>query len=1804
MKPAGLLWGALALSLWLTISASGCGDDEGNKGQPSPPAEDMGEGDVPEGDTPEDCSPGTEGCRCLSDDTCRLSSLACVDGICEAPRSECDPLLGPCPPEAPVCYTPCRGDLFTAEGQRRRCSPDGLLEGCLDGSLCDRGSCVPMTTRRAGLALGQSEPEEAPGECALEADCPIFQTCLQGRCYSNCAGDAECGQDAAGNKQTCFLRVCRSQCVGDLRCPTGSACHDGVCLPLTAAGEEVVLDEFSFDISASNVRFTAAEDRVTLLVANTGASALALTVEKTEQASLDNQGRLQVITENPLTWLQLNGQSAGPLTLNIPAGEVAEVEISAAGAGSLPRWEGRLRLSAPKAGAQELRLSYSQDLQGRWAGKIYTFGNFPDGFNPTTMEAPLDAWMAAPENTALLNDVPNAFLQAWGRYRNGQIGVDEMAALLDATLTGSWKFPRVRELCAESFDAENTICAPFGGLGSQSVIPYTTTALTSPVPSGVIEQDFALHLRPASGADCVGEGCMVGRIDSQTALQYAGSPKVRVGFSKAAGECDREGPLGCVTFVEHLDAEVAVGARSLRPGGAELALVETPWLVPGFSPLGSATPGLRQEYRDQRLPFDEAEDNLDFAAANPLPDGRPRRRTLTLVDGLLIQQQIMTLLLRESIDSFHGGPPLVSYHYVVLEKSPEDPPADQIEGFRPLQTTDSPSDFAPVCDGALLRTVLGRSAQLSSLGQADADKLAAAMVSGAVGAPSPLPDGLNLYSLCVWSEDAVQPGGQIASIRRELINAGPDGSRPCFPGAEVIYFATTEANLETENCNEFGNDGTGESCLGELATTFAAGADGPEFHFSPRAQSYLNTSSAQVSFDLGWRCRDGRPVCDDNRLDLLRSKEFFLTNNVSTFYSPLDTEIADAFRYKVQFVSRGGAQVGFAPVVCQGGASLAPYCYDPAGIERAQARVDCAQALYHGAVNGEVPLGDDARGALRGFLERNFSSLGDDPEDPVLSYGFERLYAELMILLGDDAYTSAFASRFDLAGTRLRAFEGSRFERGPDALDLSGAAGFELYQLYLASQYYDLVLERFYRQVVWLWENIEGDEGERYVSAATITTFLDRVIRASTQSANAWGEVARRYQSFNRQALARRVLSRAYTRTHQESLLLNAFMTQAIDAVEAEERPQVLVTIENTQRRYRVAMLDMQERHRQLSLELDFFGLPPDLIPFPALDEDSVNGFEPMLERARARLELATADEDVAIASRRDFDTDQAAFQNELVSLRNNYEAELGRICGSFIAEDGRTYPAIARYAHLSEDLAGLDDPCGAAGNGELWVKGGDLQGAELSLRKVRQEAANLLATMSDETARVEAQCDMINMDVDEFLRQQQVIENHEATISGLNITINRLDKIHDAITEFSARINDAVGDLDDGVTLPFVQIVKITQNAVYLGSALANVIGTGVLEGLIAGQESKIREAERQYEAYTLGRQCDYLLLEGAYNMRSLQREMLLTELDILNAIWNTQLEFSYIQELANERNRLETQWAEAEEMLFNVEAARNDPNIRIYKNDAILNADRSFEAALRDAWRLTRVYEYYTASSYAAREELFLVRTVNYGDISLRRYVEDLEEAFLGFEQVYGNPDARVITLSLRDDIFQIPYYTEDEAMRVLTAQERADLFRARLSDPANLNAEGALAFRFSTSFDQLSPLTINHKILFVEVELFGEEHGDNEGRVYLRQLGTGVVEGTDGQRRFFSFAPRTAVMNPIFNGVRDFGQDSDGAITGPTRSIFRSYRFRERPFVQTNWELVLDQRNERANQDISLGSVEDIVLSVFYTDFTKED
>ena len=368
------------------------------------------------------------------------------------------------------------------------------------------------------------------------------------------------------------------------------------------------------------------------------------------------------------------------------------------------------------------------------------------------------------------------------------------------------------------------------------------------------------------------------------------------------------------------------------------------------------------------------------------------------------------------------------------------------------------------------------------------------------------------------------------------------------------------------------------------------------------------------------------------------------------------------------------------------------------------------------------------------------------------------------------------------------------------------------------------------------------------------------------------------------------------------------------------------------------------------------------------------------------------------------------------------------------------------------------------------------------------------------------------------------------------------------------------------------------TETAIQIGQAAA------------AEKREERNDIDLESAAWNTLKQCDAAEINGDAQVKTLMLGLRDIEISMIAADYRISLAMSEIEKLRNQAARLNFEWQESLDTSINIEAAKNDPNIRIYRNDAVINADISFEDAIREAYRLTVVYEYYTSTSYINRDQLFLIRMVSSGDYNLENYINDIKNAFIAFEETYGIPELRVEMISLRDDILNIPLVDSDGT--ALSIDDRSTLLRERLKDPGLLNANGYLSVPFRTNIERLSPLTRNHKIFYVESNIEGNDNGDFLGRLYLRQVGTSVIRSIDNEYQYYRFPPRTAVINPFFNGIRQFSQSNE---------IYRSYRLREFPLVNTDWELIINQRDEAVNQDINLDELTDIKLYVFYTDFT---
>ncbi len=1786
------------------------------------------------------CTMGGEGCLCRSGSTACDAGLACAGGRCVSEAS-----LLPTPPADPVCYTPCSEGMELPDGSFRTCSAQGLMAGCIAGRECVDGSCV--------------EPGEDPPTCLTDLECPDYQRCMSGRCYSECEFDTDC---SAG--LSCNRKVCRVACTpaGD-ECGAGQFCStttdnsSGYCMTLRSPDDvPVVRDELTYDVSPTSIALNNTRTSGSFTIYNPSDRAMEFTIRKLGHTEYTDAGLVPVGFEdadgdglydgNPLQWIRMGGPGAvrrqQAFEVIVDAGESLQIAIADAANDALLRWDGVIEISNEKLGTRRVRMEYSTRPDGQWTGTAYYFLNFDD--------TELATWLSNPSNALVAQNTNNAFIAKWASFRsNSLFALNELLAVIGATTSGSWNYPAVREACADVFgDSVERQCYLYtpddvGPGGDAGVRIYSADVQNLRIPTGVVEMPFAINVALAEGSTTRFEG----RINTAQALQYPGNPPAELVFENDPALCARSGDA-CVQFVDRFDAQILLGGRFL-PGpttsctdiGANFAATSTPWLVPSFlegTTLSETVGRIYTECRESTFPYDPAlstyasAQNASLAAANPIPDGRARIREVSLLDGALINQETLVLVVRETYPTFlgagDGSDSFSAYGVIVLEKATADLDEDAyIPGLVPDEDELVQPDglLELTCSDELVQAALGRpTARFDSLSSGDASDLAVALIAG-------VPDGAELTEV-TWSDTSSGYGVHYVCHDTGRINGGPsawrtsaEGPEPCPLGSGVTYFL-----LPNERASFVNSDScqSGTRCVSsgdsdlicEVTSRGTCMERVSEWAANPAIGAILDPPYSCLD-EAGFVDHDSFACDDETRRDMRTEKVFYVPTGSREAFAPLRAAISDAFRYKTRFRNRSGRTVGFVPAVCTADADSVPYCYDPAAIEDIRERIDCLVATYRrydtalaGAQVGYAPNRVSVQTFVREFLEGNFSfeEVPGASVDTLPNDGFERLYSELLIMLADDAYTRSLASRFDLAGSAIGAFDGDLFE--PNGIRLSGGAGYQMRLLYQSMQYHTLVLNRFYRMLPDLWQVLR-EPAQNFVNIDTVTTYLNRLILASTKKAQVASELARLYQSFNRADLARHVIERSYAETYLESVVLGQFIRRTAAVVDRTSLAQIQMELDTISRQYRVAMQRMREDYQNLTDELNYFGFAPDYIPFPALRPSDSDAVSVQVNRALESLRTAREREDRALESTRAFDVDAAQFQAELTRVRNQYEDQLAEVCGTFRDTEGDVYPAIPKYSGLNEALSLFGDPCGLVGNGAIYQAIGDVDSRNFDLRIAVRSIEEVIERAQIERQRGLDSCGgLLDIATLQYEAQGEII-TLEDEIRGLNNDI--------------AEYNREIGMIDRQTALAqsTAGVFQATAAGGSLGGGVVSAIA-GAAATIVAGvnynrirqknediedREEDIRDNElvvanlERANAYEQQlRQCCLdateddpdacdspgpMLIDSAARVDTIMVELKRAELNAMRADLELQLAIGRLDALRNQADRLIAQQEESEQLLINVEAARNDPNIRIYRNSAIIDADRTFDAALQDAYRATLVYEYYTTTSYARRDELFLARMVARGDYNLENYVIDLQRAFREFEELYGLASPRVHVLSLRDDIFRVPEL--DPSGRAYTQAERVDLFREMLTDVKLLDDRGYIAIPLATSLAMTSPLTAAHKLLRLEAEIIGSDVGDRVGRIYFTQRGTSTVRTVADGLSYYRLPQLTAVINTYFNGVKvdTFGSE-----------VYANQRLRDRPFVNSLWELGINQRDEAVNADINLNSLTDIRVYLFYSDFTE--
>lgn len=1727
------------------------------------------------------CSLGSQQCQCRDDNTCN-TGLTCVEGTCEDTSG-----LATNAPKTLACYTPCTSGIELEDGRFLACPADGLMPGCFGDTTCVEGQCL-----REGAS---------PATCASEFDCPDFQTCLAGHCASNCETADDC---ALGS--TCHRRVCRQTCVvtdGEDVCGAGAFCElldgeNGVCrqsVTPTGTSQNNPIETFSTNIETVNLNNAAGEE--SFVLTNKSRSAVEFTLTRRSHLLFADGEQNEVVLEEgceaprcPMWWVQMRTSEGlswqdPTQTFTLAGGASTTLTVGGGEGIDASRWQGDLEISTPNGGKKTLVISQSTSPKGEWAGEVYYFGSFKD--------VGVDAWVEDRDNPDRIEEMENAFLRLWSNHRQGRLSFEQFQAALVSTRTESWRSPRIYDLGCDP----GSVCFPFTNF--DGYLTYTSDPINVPVPSGVVEMPIALNIRPALDTEsdrCDGEEhCFVGRIESTRALQYAGQPELSLSWSNSPETCSPGRHNGsCLTFLNSFSADLTVGARYSTDADdvscgdiAGLEHVRTPWLLKGYKGRSEV-----DEETGRRYAYACRDTEAPLPGSNPVPDGRLRNRSIELVDGALINNNTLFVIFRERLDTFlwdtaNDNNGIEGYGYMLLRKSEAEPSPDAYEGFAPPVRDNDTQLRNIVCTDEILAPMGLTRDQLVANSDINADLVAQVVVEGVTVDVSNLEllDS-NTEALHYLCEDT------------GLLDGGPGDNRfnrlgnklPCPEGSRVTFFTLALDNedlpLPDNGCGNLDD-------IRDCHQAFVANLPCQE---SGTCQEQLNTwidnHRHGIRTNPYFRCSDEtRAFCSDDRHDLREGKVFFARSEESTVFQPILSEVADAFRYRTRFVNRSGVGVGFVPGLCIPGTDLVPYCYDPEAIENLRTRVECAMELYHDHYDN---LSETHRFSLLGMLTENFSYAEEVNvfNEVSVRRGFEFLDTELLIMLGDDHYTRALASRFDLAQTQVASFEGDLFEE--NGINLSGVAGSEMHNLYASVQYYQMTLDRFYDLSPLIARSVRRARDENipsYMTTAAVESYLGRLIRASTQKSKAWADIAERYQNFNRPDLARKVIERAYTATYLESMVLTSLMQDIVDITTPEDIAQIKQQVEVGQRSYRVAMAVMRQHYNNISDDINYFGFAPDFIPFPALEGLRDASFEVSLQRARARVGLAQTAELQALEADFSFNTNAASFQNELARIENTYDAQLSELCGTFEGDDGQIYPAIQKYAYLDEATRGVGDPCGLVGTGQLHLAMGQLDIVLTEMRRVRQAIKNTQEEAAIEERRWNAACNT----TDAFARLQYRTSGEANSVqAGIDASRSLIGGIDRSIQDLStlamlSKCSLIVG-VASGGDCPSAAIASVAYTAAFATYEFTRV----AIDLEINAQEAEIRELQRGVEFERDLLQCDLTAIDGEARVATINLRLSEQSLEALKLEYEMNQTLSNIKQLRNQATRLQQEMAETEELAINIEAARNNPNVRIYRNDAILNADVTFYSALREVYKATRVFEYYTSQSYAPLEQLFLTRMVNRGDFNLQLYLIELEDAFRAFEDEYGLPARRLAILSLKNDVLQIPRIKIEGDNAAFTEAERTQMFRDKLTDVSNLDENGYITLPFSTSPDSLSPLTRNHKISFVEAEIIGGGQGDLLARIYLRMAGTSAVSSLgSGESVFYTFPERLVVINTFFEGSKPAHIDPE---------IYRNRQLFDRPFVNSRWEFVLNTLDEGVNLDLNLQGLDDIRLYVYYNDFTE--
>ena len=556
------------------------------------------------------------------------------------------------------------------------------------------------------------------------------------------------------------------------------------------------------------------------------------------------------------------------------------------------------------------------------------------------------------------------------------------------------------------------------------------------------------------------------------------------------------------------------------------------------------------------------------------------------------------------------------------------------------------------------------------------------------------------------------------------------------------------------------------------------------------------------------------------------------------------------------------------------------------------------------------------------------------------------------------------------------------------------------------------------------------------------------------------------------------------------------------------------------------------------------FGVPPSFVPFVYSAANVGSGgstnFEQMRTIAVNSVNAEGNLETQFLADQRTYEQNMTQLQQQLASVRSQYDFQIQTICGTSFDPDSVTDPTYWQN-------------CGANQQGSVGA---------LAIQ-VQQAQAKVQADLSG----MQAQRDKIQIDTNALAQTQQLSAQNVQFISSTGDQLGELDFASGMLSAAEQSIQVASAGQLWNFGAPFAEATA--------------VMVIGAIQAGIAQQKQQLETAQSMEAAQVSAAEA---YING---MASIQKETIdLQQMGIAMTEDQLQVVFEQVQEanLVAQAKGLFTQRAQVLAAIASPTDILDDPSYRLMADQIGLQVIAARAQAQQ------QLYETGSALQYEINQSLNISGAVLNASNStaLNALSSCLENIYNEGRIAYGTPQTYTTTVSIRQMLGISGTRTDAVTGNTLSA---ADQFQELLLRNENFDGSGAVSIAFSTDLQAGNGLwdsdVCEDRIADVQAQLVGDQLGDNEAQVNLSLSGGSVVRACDGPNDLVTWTFGTSsgagsAFAVIQAGVNTFGE------AAPNTSLYGQ------SVARASWRIVIPSGHDApSNSDVDITKIQDIVL-----------